>query len=137
MPLKLSDSSTAVIQVAVVSIFLASAAYARDYSANFTKPLPPDQSIVFENTNLTARDFLNAMMSDSIEDRRYSELYLLGVLDATEGSIWCDYKTYKTITIDERLFANFKLLSQQQLDERAAVVIKNVLRKEFPCGGIK
>lgn len=101
--------------------------------ADLTRPLPPTQSIVFENTNLSAGDFLKAMMSGSIEERRYAELYFLGVLDATEGSIWCDYKTYKTVTIDERVFVNLRKLSQKELDARAATVIKNILSKEFPC----
>ena len=86
---------------AVFGLFIASVAYANNFSTNFTKPLSPDQSIVIENTNLSAKNYFNALMGNSADERRYAELYLLGVLDATEGSAWCDYKTYKTITIDE------------------------------------
>ena len=123
--------------VLIVVLIFSSASYAKDHTVNFTKPLPPNQSITFENTNLKASDYFNALMSSSIEERRYAELYFLGVLDATEGSVWCDYKTYKTITIDERVFGNLKKLSKQEIEGRAATVIKNILSREFPCGRSK
>lgn len=122
---------------AVFGLFFASVSCANNYSTNFTKPLPPSQSIVIENTNLTAKDYFNALMGSSIDARRYAELYLLGVLDATEGSAWCDYKTYKTITLDETIFVEFKKLTSNQLEERAATVITKILKKKFPCRVIK
>ena len=138
MPIGFSNSSAVHFKAAfIVLLIISSTSYAKNYVANFTRPLPPSQSIVFENTNLTAKDFFNALMSGSIEERRYSELYLLGVLDATEGSTWCDYRKYKTITIDERLFVNLKKLTKQELDARAATVIKHILSKEFPCESSK
>jgi len=121
----------------IASSFYCSASFAEDYTANFTKPLPPNQSIIFENTNLKAIVFFDALMSGRIAERRYAELYFLGVLDATEGSVWCNYKTYKTITIDERIFVNFKKLPREELEERASTVIKNILSKEFPCASTK
>ena len=121
----------------VLGVFVITISYANTYSANFTKPLHSTQSIIIENTNLTARDYFNTSMSGSVEERRYAELYLLGVLDATEGNGWCDYKTYKTITIDETIFVEFKKLTDNQLNERAATVIKKILRKQFPCRSIK
>ena len=123
--------------VVFAAVIIGNASYAEDSSADFTKPLPPNQSIIFENTNLKAKDYFNALMSSSIEERRYAELYFLGVLDATEGSAWCDYKTYKTITIAERVFVNLKRLSKRELEGRAATVIRNILSMEFPCGRSK
>lgn len=114
-----------------------STSYAGGYTADFTKSLPDNQSIIYENVNLSASDYFKALISDAIEKRRYAELYLLGVLDATEGTIWCDYKTFKTITIDEVLFTNFKKLTDNELNDRASSVIKKILSKEFPCGGEK
>lgn len=138
MPIFLPDSSSLFFKGALIAVLVSSgASYAVDYAANFTRPLPPNQSIIFENTNLKAKDFFNALMIGSIEERRYAELYLLGVLDATEGSVWCDYKTYKTITIDERVFVSLKKLSTHELEGRAATVIKNILNREFPCGRSK
>jgi hypothetical protein len=80
MPISFSNFPSCLFKaVLMVLLIFSGASYAKDYVANFTKPLPPNQSIVFENTNLTAKDFFNALMSSSIEERRYSELYLLGV----------------------------------------------------------
>jgi len=125
------------VSFAVFGLSVASITFANNYSTKFTKPLPPTQSIIIENTNLSAKDYFNALMSSSVDERRYAELYFLGVLDATEGSAWCDYKTYKTITIDETIFVEFKKLTNNQLDERAATVITKILRKKFPCRSIK
>ena len=138
MPILLLNLSAPFFRGVLIAVLIfSSASYAKDHTVNFTKPLPPNQSIMFENTNLKASDYFNALMSSSIEERRYAELYFLGVLDATEGSVWCDYKTYKTITIDERVFVNLKKLSKQEFEGRAATVIKNILSREFPCGRSK
>lgn len=95
------------------------------------------QSLMIENTNLSAKKYFDALMSNSIEDKRYSEMYLLGVLNSTEGVVWCDYGEFKTITIDEILFVEFKKLSDNFLKERASNVIKDILGKKFPCRGQK
>lgn len=135
----INSRSTVFMQLSSVmfGLFVISVSYANSSSATFTKPLAPTQSIIIENTNLTAKNYFNVLMSDSVDERRYAELYLLGVLDATEGSVWCDYKTYKTIIIDETIFVELKKLSGQQLDKRAATVIKSILSQKFPCRSIK
>lgn len=92
-----------------------------------------NQSLIIENTNLTAATYLEAMAEGSFEERKYSEMYLLGVLDSSEGEDWCDYKSYKSITIDEILFVEMKKLSESQLNERASLVIKGILKTKFPC----
>jgi hypothetical protein len=94
--------------VFIVLLTLGGISFTKDYIANFTRPLPLDQSIVFENTNLTAKDFFNALMHGSIEERRYSELYLLGVLDATEGNIWCNYKSTKPLPLTSAYLSTSK-----------------------------
>lgn len=122
--------------VAILSSFM-TIAHASGRGPSLAKPLPDNQSIVIENTNLKAREYMDALMSKSLNERRYAELYLLGVLDATEGRAWCDYQKYKTITIDETLFVEFKKLSDRDLDDRAARVITKILSKKFPCRGVK
>ena len=54
------------------------------------------------------------------------ELYLLGVMDATEGKSWCNYQTYKTITLRERIYEAFKKPRKYQFNNRAATVIENI-----------
>lgn len=107
--------------------------YAVGNNSGLIKSNTPTQSLMFENINYSAKNYFNALMGKSLKDRRYAEMYLLGVLDSTEGSIWCDYKTYKTITIDEVLFVEFKKLTSDDLKERASKVIANILKRKFPC----
>ena len=121
-----------------IATFLVSAsAFAQPEKSMYFKSKNLNQSLIIENTNITAMQYFNALMSDSNEERKYSEMYLLGVLDSSEGEIWCDYKTYKTITIDEILFVEMKKLSGNELSERASTVIKDILKNKFPCRSIK
>ena len=99
----------------------------------FTSPAPPTQRLFIDNINLTAEDFFAAYMSQTVEERHYAELYLLGVLDATEGIGWCDYRTFKTTTLGEEIFAGFKALAPPGLKARAAHVIVDILARRFPC----
>jgi hypothetical protein len=108
-------------------------AHAGGVRPDFTKPLPPTQRVFIDNANLTAEDFFSAYMSKSVEERRYAELYLLGVMDSTEGKSWCDYRTFKTITIGEEIFLGFKALEKSKQDSRAAYVITDILSNKFPC----
>lgn len=99
----------------------------------FTMPASPTQRAFIENTNLSAQEFFAAYMSKSVETRRYAELYLLGVLDASEGAAWCDYRQYRTITLGEEIYTGFKELDSSKQGARAAHVILEILGKKFPC----
>lgn len=119
----------------VLWLGLSGSCSADDATRNFTKPLPPTQRVFFDNINLSAREFFVAYMSKSVEERRYAELYLLGVLDATEGLSWCDYRTFKTVTVGEEIYLGFKGLAKSEEDRRAAHVIARILGEKFPCRG--
>jgi hypothetical protein len=93
--------------------------------------------VVIENTNISTGEFWAAYTSENLEHRRRAELFLLGILDATEGVTWCDYGKYKTITIDEKIYGQLKRLAGDMRDERAARSIVRILSKSFPCGGKK
>lgn len=99
----------------------------------FTAPAAPTQRLFIDNINLTAEDFFTAYMSQTVEARRYAELYLLGVLDATEGIGWCDYRAFKTTTLGEEIFSGFKAMEPARLKARAAHVIADILARRFPC----
>lgn len=121
------------LKVFMFFVLMTSMSYAVGNNSGLIKSNNPTQSLMFENINYSAINYFNALMGKSLEDRRYAEMYLLGVLDSTEGNIWCDYKTYKTITIDEVLFVEFKKLTRDDLNERASKVIINILKRKFPC----
>lgn len=101
--------------------------------------LPADQSlltdkITVDSVNLSARQFFKSYMSTDANERKSAELYLLGVMDTTEGKDWCNYRTFKTITLRERIFEEFKKLDHGHLDERASSVIGRILSGRYPCG---
>lgn len=116
--------------LALVACLTANAATA---GPRFTTPAAPTQRLFIDNINLTAEDFFAAYMSQTVEERRYAELYLPGVQDATEGSGWCDYRKFKTATLGEEIFTGFKALEPSRQKARAAHVILEVLARRFPC----
>lgn len=99
----------------------------------FTTTPFPNQRLFIENINLSAKDFSIAYMSKSEAERRYAELYFLGVLDATEGTLWCSYKKFKTDTIGETIYLTLKDLKPAQQTERASKIITRTLSTRYPC----
>lgn len=98
------------------------------------EPIHDSQSLIIENNNLTAADFYAAYLSKQVQQRRYAEMYLLGVMDASEGIDWCSYRTVKTITVDEAIFTGLKRLDPGKMKLRAATVIREILADKFGCG---
>lgn len=101
--------------------------------AKFLMPIHESQSLIIENNNLSAADFYSAYISKNTAERRYAEMYLLGVIDSSEGVDWCDYKSVKTITIDEAIFTGFKKLDTDATKTRASTIIKKILSIKFRC----
>lgn len=60
-------------------------------------------------------------------------MYLMGVMDATEGSLWCSYRRAKPSSLREAVYVFFKKLPQQRQAEPAAALIKEALTQELPC----
>lgn len=101
------------------------------------RPKSNGQNFLIENSALTIDEFWNAYRSQETDSRRRAEIFLTGLLDATEQTIWCDYKRLSTITIDEVLASSLKKLyakpTSGMMSERASKVIKEILHKRFPC----
>ena len=89
--------------------------------------------LTVDSVNLSAEHFFQSYMSNDANERRHAELYLLGVMDATEGKSWCDYRTFKTATLRERIFEEFKKLDDGLLNRRASNVIEDILSRRYPC----
>lgn len=89
--------------------------------------------ITVDSVNLSGKDFFRSYMSRIPEERATAELYLLGVMDATEGGLWCDYRTFKTITLRERVFLEFKEMDVAKLNERASKIVEEILSRRYPC----
>lgn len=98
---------------------------------------PSVEPIHEDSVNLSAKIFLKDFVSQDQNIRKTARIYLLGVLDATEGKSWCDYKTLKTVSLNEFIFEKLKKLPPKELERRAAAVIEESLHELFPCGGKK
>lgn len=90
-------------------------------------------SITEDRVNLSGAEFLPEFISKSPERRSAARLYLLGVLDSTEGKSWCSYSQLKTITINEFVFEYLKKQSAETLKLRASTLIEEALHQSFPC----
>ncbi len=121
----------------IIPLCLSMSAYSEKNHSVYLGQQNSMQSLMIENTHLTAKKYFDSLMKGSMDDRRYAEMYLTGVLDASEGVSWCDYKRYKTITIDETLFVAFQKLPDARQSERASSVIVSILKDNFPCEGHK
>ncbi len=97
------------------------------------QPIPDSQNIFFNNANLSADVFFAAYTSKNVIERRYAQMYLLGVVDAIEGVSFCGYNVLKTITINEVVYEGFKRLSPEQLNKRASSVIQDILSENTGC----
>jgi len=92
------------------------------------------QSLSFQDINLSGAKFFKAWTSAANpQERQQADLYLLGVLDATEGKGWCGYQTLKSGTLQEVVFSYFKKLSPERLQERASRLIEEAIMRHHSC----
>lgn len=94
---------------------------------------PRTTTIIPDSVNLSAADFLPEFISQSAERRAAARLYLLGVLDSTEGKTWCSYSQIKTVTINEFVFEYLQKQSAEKLKVRASALIEAALKHHLPC----
>lgn len=90
-------------------------------------------SVTPDSVDLSAQKFLTEFAHSDPQRRASARLYMLGVLDATEGKSWCSYKQLSTAALNEFVFEYFKKQQTAQLKRRASVVIEEALRNTFPC----
>ncbi|MFE8100782.1 Rap1a/Tai family immunity protein [Brenneria goodwinii] len=102
-----------------------------DDSANLLR----DPSLLSRNDiNMPAERFLNAWLSNNDERERIkANMYLLGVMDATESKEWCSYKVALPHSLRESLFDYFNKLPAERKKERASKIITEALAKDLPC----
>lgn len=93
--------------------------------------------ITEDRVNLTGAEFLPEFVNKSLERRTAARLYLLGVLDSSEGKTWCSYSQLKTVTINEFVFEYLKKQSAEKLKLRASDLIQEALHNSFPCKDAK
>jgi hypothetical protein len=52
-------------------------------------PESESQRLIASNLAMTTESFFKAYMSTDIEQRRLAEMYVIGVMDSSEGESWC------------------------------------------------
>jgi len=85
-----------------------------------------NSNITNNSVNLTVNEFFESYISKNKVHREKAELYMLGVMDSTEGRTWCSYSMFKTITLRERIFEELKK-NYKGDKRRASFVIENIL----------
>ncbi|MET1254205.1 Rap1a/Tai family immunity protein [Aliikangiella maris] len=91
------------------------------------------QSLAIENLSLIAKDFWQAYRSDDVSKRRLAEMYLIGVLDSTEGEKWCGYKIALPHSVLDQIHIGFKNASKEMMDDRASNTINKIMSNILPC----
>jgi hypothetical protein len=97
--------------------------------------LPTDdkQRVFIENVDFNGDGFFRAYMGMDLTQRRFAEMYLMGVLDSTEGITWCGYKVALSGSIQELIYMGFRDADASLLNQRASKIITNIMSAKLPC----
>lgn len=91
------------------------------------------ERLIAENLSMTSDSLFKAYMSSNVELRRFAEMYVVGVLDSTEGKSWCGYKIASPNAIQEQVYAALKTAAGTSPKMRASTVIESHLMNLLPC----
>lgn len=95
---------------------------------------PDSPHLGFDRVNVTVERFLAALVHPDPIERERADHYLLGVMDATEGRVWCSYRILKSISVREIVYYELGRLPAERRKDRAAKAIEEALHKTNPCG---
>lgn len=112
----------------VVSLF------AMDASSTGAEPAAHLRLIDADYVNLPAATLVAAMASRDAQMNQRAKMYLLGIFDATEGVVWCDYSRFKTVSLREYVYEALRKRVEANSAERAATAVREALRELSPCG---
>ncbi len=91
------------------------------------------QRMSSQSLSLTTESFFKAYMSKDIEQRRLAEMYVIGVIDASESVSWCGYGVASPDAIQEQVYIGLKYSLKKTPNERASTAIKSKLEELLPC----
>ena len=103
----------------------------QDDTSNFLRD--PDLLTGFD-LNLPAERFARAWLSKTNERERIkADMYLLGVIDASEGSVWCKGKPVLPGSLHEFFYSRFAHLSKHEGKQQASKIITEGMKTLRPC----
>ncbi len=120
-----------IIYIIVTCFCLLSCSFANGQSIKV--PKDDKQRLSIEHLNFTGSNFKEAYMSNDVAQRRLAEMYLIGVLDSTEGKTWCGYNIALPGSIQEQVYIGLKKASPDSLNGRASEIINSILSEKLPC----
>ncbi len=112
-------------------IVLPSCSIANDNS--IILPENESQRLIGSNLAMTTESFFKAYMSKDIEQRRLAEMYVIGVMDSSEGESWCGFDIASPNAIQEQVYNGLKKTLERSPKERASTAIKSQLKELLPC----
>lgn len=115
----------------LVAIILPSCSIANDNL--IALPDNESQRLIANNLSMTTESFFKAYMSTDIEQRRLAEMYVVGVMDSSEGESWCGFKIASPDAIQEQVYVALKRTLEKSPKERASTAIKSHLKELLPC----
>ncbi|QLE84478.1 hypothetical protein FLM48_04860 [Shewanella sp. Scap07] len=102
-------------------------------AANLVVPKSDTQRMISQNLDMSTKSFMEVYMGANLEQRRLAEMYLVGVIDSTEGRIWCGYGAASPSAIQEQAYIGLKNTLNAKPDERASKAIVSRLKELLPC----
>jgi len=86
-----------------------------------------------DNVNLNGADFFAAYTQTDPAIREHAQIYLLGVMDSSEGRAWCSFRIAKSITLREIVFEFLRKQPPARMQHRASQLIEEALKSSLPC----
>lgn len=92
-----------------------------------------DSGAEYSTGSVSARMLLDDAFSGQENRLMRANNYLAGVIDLTEGRVWCSYKNVKPHIIRSTIVEKLRKLPDSDLDQRAATLVERELLKQRPC----
>lgn len=86
------------------------------------------------DVRMSGEKFLLAWLAkDNEQEQLKANMYLLGVMDATEGKSWCGYTVALPGSLRESIYSYFRKLPENRKKEAASSLITEALAQDLPC----
>ncbi|MEM6485979.1 MAG: Rap1a/Tai family immunity protein [Pseudomonadota bacterium] len=96
-------------------------------------PISDTQRLVTSNRAVTVQTLYDSYMSPNVNQRRLAEMYVVGVIDSSEGMLWCDFSQASPDAIQEQVYTALKSSADTTPNLRASTVITDRLHDLLPC----
>ena len=82
---------------------------------------------------MTTEEFFKSYMSTNTQERRLAEMYVVGVVNGSEGVSWCGLRRISPDAIQEQVFIALKKSVETSPQERPSAAIVSHLKRTLPC----